>query len=68
MKIIDFITYVLKCNIFRYLASHEASGSKSTKTMNSVQILYLASHEASGSKSFCFYYIHLFIKSGLSRG
>lgn len=28
MKIIDFITYVLKCNIFRYLASHEASGSK----------------------------------------
>ena len=28
MKIIDFITYVLKCNIFRCLASHEASGSK----------------------------------------
>ena len=28
MKTIDFITYVLKCNIFHCLASHEASGSK----------------------------------------
>ena len=51
MKIIDFITYVLKCNIFRCLASHEASGSKFTNQQrHDTERIGLASHEASGSK------------------
>lgn len=52
MKIIDFITYVLKCNIFRCLASYEASGSKYEIAEHANgKISSLASHEASGSKS-----------------
>ena len=51
MKTIDFITYVFKCNIFRCLASHEASGSKSLFLHRSdPDPPCLASHEASGSK------------------
>lgn len=49
MKTIDFITYVLKCNIFHCLASHEASGSKSSLPHKIYIVFCLASQRCKGA-------------------